>query len=89
MKNLTLKSLFTTFIFLLIILIFSYFLIFNPLYKALEETLLENFVYISETNKVSFEHILERGLENANSISSRTMIKNKIIEYKDGIINLE
>lgn len=89
MKKLTIKSLLTSAAFLLIILIFVYFLIYNPLYNTLEETLLENFSYLGQTNKVSFDHIVERGLENAKSISSRTMIKNKILEYRNGKVNLE
>lgn len=89
MKKLIIKSVLTTAVFLLVILVFVYNLIFNPLYQTLEETLLENFVNITETSKVSFKYIIERGIENSKSISSRTMIKSKIIDYKNGLINLQ
>lgn len=89
MKKLIIKSVLTTSIFLLIILMFVYNFIFNPLYQTLEETLLENFVNITETSRGSFEYIIERGIENSKGISSRTMIKNKIIDYKSGLIDLD
>lgn len=89
MKKLTSKSLLTSFVFLLTILVFSFFLIYQPLYKTLEETLLDNFSHIAETNKITFENLVEGKLENASSISSRTMIKNKILEYNNDMIDLE
>ncbi len=89
MRKLTIKSLLTTAILLIIILTITYFSIYNPLYRTLEETLLDNFIYIAETNKISYEYIIKSRLESARSISSRTMIKNKILEYKEGLINFE
>ncbi len=89
MKELIVKSILTTSLFLLIILAFVYNFIFNPLYQSLEETLLENFINIAETSKTSFDYILARGIENSKSISSRTMIKEKIVDYNQGSINLE
>lgn len=89
MKKLITKSMLTTSLFLMVILIFAYHFIYHPLYNALEETSLENFINMTETSRKSFAHIIERGIENSKSISSRTMIKKKIIEYKDGIVDLE
>lgn len=89
MKKIIIKSILTTSLFLIFILIFAYNFIYSPLYSALEATLLNNFVNLTETSKVSFEYIIERGIENSKSISSRTMIKNKIMDYKDGLISLD
>lgn len=89
MKKIITKSITTTLVFLLVVLIFLYSLIYSPLYKTLEETLLENFVNVTETIRISFEYIVDKEVENASSISSRTMIKNKIIEYKNGKVDLE
>lgn len=89
MKKLIIKSFGTTFLFLLIVLMILYNFIYNPLYETLEETLLENFLNTTETSKLSFEYIIERGIENSKSISSRTMINNKILEYKEGKVDLQ
>ena len=89
MKKLIIQSIITTSFFLLIVLVVVYNFIYNPLYKALEQTSLEKFVSISETSKISFDYIIQKGIENSKSISSRTMIKNKIIDYKEGVVSLE
>lgn len=64
-----------------------FFLIYLPLDKALETSLINNFRQISIVNFYSLENNIQRGLEGARSLSSRTMIKRAIEEYKDGKIS--
>lgn len=59
-----------------------------PLESELRKSLLENFSQISYIRHNSMENHFERGLEGARSLSSRTVIRNAIIEYENGEIDM-
>lgn len=58
--------------------------IYSPMKKELEENILKNFLYISQSKETSLQHYIHSCIDGGKSISSRTMIKNKIVEYKTG-----
>lgn len=63
-------------------------LVYLPLNKALKESLIDNFDQISIAIYRSFQNDVQRALEGAKSLSSRTMIKQAMVEYKNGDISL-
>lgn len=67
----------------------TYIGIYLPLKGSLKKTAIENFSYISDLRYQSINYLIEGSVEGALSLSSRTMIKNKIIDYKKEIITLE
>jgi diguanylate cyclase (GGDEF)-like protein len=78
-----------SFISIFIVILFVFFLVYQPMKIELEKSLIDNFAQISHTNYHSFESSIQRGIEGVKSLSSRTMIKNAIIDYKNGEISLE
>lgn len=74
-------------VFVVITLVF--FLVFQPMQTELKKSLTETFTHISETNYYLVENHIKRCIEGAKSLSSRTMIKNAIGEYKSKKISLE
>ncbi len=70
-------------------LIFSYFFVYLPLHKALQRSLLTNFSHTASLNYSSIQSSLERGQEGARSLSSRTMIKEAIVQYLAGEMSLD
>lgn len=84
------KRVIITFITLILVGIFViFFLIYLPLNNALETSLINNFSQISTVNYNSVQNSIQRGLEGARSLSSRTMIKNAIIEYNNKEIDID
>ena len=69
--------------------LFMFFLVFQPMKTALEKSLTDNFIQISEVNYYSVNNSIQGGIEGAKSISSRTMIRNAIDDYKKGKMSLE
>lgn len=65
-----------------------FFLVYMPLKIELEKSLIENFNQLSFIRYNSLQNNMDRGLEGARSLSSRTMIRNAIIEYKSGKIDM-
>lgn len=79
-----------TFVFLIFTGIFVMFLlIYMPLKNALEVSLIDNFSQISQVSEESLQNTIERGMEGARSLASRTVIKNAIAEYRSGEMNIE
>lgn len=60
-----------------------------PLKLELESALEENFHNLVSISEINFENKLNRYLEGASSLSSRTMIKNELANYLQGEISLE
>ncbi len=58
--------------------------IYSPMRKELEGNILKNFLYISQSKENSLQNYIHSCVDGGKSISSRTMIKNKIVEYKAG-----
>lgn len=68
------------------VVVFS--LIYLPLKTALEKSLIDNFKQLAYIRYTSLENSIERSREGARSLSSRTVIRDAILEYKDGKISL-
>lgn len=66
-----------------------FFLVFQPMETALKKSLTDNFIQISEVNYCSVNDSIQRGIEGAKSISSRTMIRDAIDDYKKGKTSLD
>jgi len=78
-----------TLITIIIVIMFFYLGVFSPLKNELENSLQGNFLNKVSINEVSIENRIERYLEGVKSLSSRTMIKNKLIDYNNQEINLQ
>lgn len=65
------------------------FFIYLPFNSALKNSLIDNFKQLSMVNYESLQSSIGRGLEGARSLSSRTMIKDSIIEYMNEEITMD
>ncbi|HCX64895.1 MAG TPA: hypothetical protein DHN33_06765 [Eubacteriaceae bacterium] len=63
--------------------------VYQPMNKELKATTRENFVLQAQANHGILNQYIERSLEAANGISSRSMIREKIIEYQEGVTSFE
>lgn len=59
-----------------IVTVLVIFFVYQPMQDELKKSLTENFIQISLTKYYALENNLERCVEGAKSLSSRTMIKN-------------
>ena len=66
---------------LLGLIVFSYLFIYRPLNQSLNIKTLENYVLLSESKEATLEQFYLRCQEGVLSISSRSMIRNQIVEY--------
>lgn len=66
-----------------------FFLIYLPLKTELEKSLMNNFDRVSYISYASLQNNIDRGLEGARSLSSRTMIKNAILDYENGELGMD
>ena len=64
-------------------------LIYLPLKGELVESLINNFDQISYIRYASLQNNMDRGVEGAGSLSSRTMIRNAILEYENGEMTMD
>ncbi len=64
-------------------------LIYLPSKAELEKSLMKNFNQLSYIRYTSLQNNMNRGLEGARSLSSRTVIRDVILDYKDGKMNLD
>lgn len=60
-----------------------------PMKRELESSYLDNFKVLSESKLQHIQHFADKSIEGAKTISSRTTIKNKGVEYKNGEISIE
>jgi diguanylate cyclase (GGDEF)-like protein len=65
----------------------TYFIVYRPLNQQLKHQTYENYRIISSQKESLLEQFIERSKEGANSLSSRTFIRNAIQDYHDGIID--
>lgn len=70
-------------------LFITFFGIYRPMENEIKSNLINNFSLISQSKFRVFEERIITSVQGANSISSRTMIKNKILEYNSGQISFE
>lgn len=64
-------------------------LIYLPLNTELKKSLIGNFNQLSYIRYSSLQSIMDRSLEGARSLSSRTVIRDAILDYKDEKFDLE
>ena len=74
---------------IIILLIFFYFFVFQPLSSELESTLDQNFKNSVSIIELNVENEFSRFKEGAESLSSRTMIKNELAAYQAGEVSFE
>jgi diguanylate cyclase (GGDEF)-like protein len=73
----------------IIAIVFFYLGVFSPLKNQLENSLKKNFLNQVSINELSIENRFDRYIEGSKSLSSRTMIKNKLIDYNNQKTSLE
>lgn len=76
-----------TFALLSLVIIFLF--IYRPLKLELEKSLVDNFQEIANIRHASLENNINKGLEGARSMSSRSVIRDAILDYMDKEITLE
>ena len=63
--------------------------VYLPLKAELEKSLLDNFDRLAYISYTALEDSIDRGYEGARSLSSRTMIRNALLEYQEGDLSLQ
>lgn len=76
-------------ILLLLSLIITYFMVYQPLHNALRQSALDNFELLATAKYQTIYNQVDRSVEGSMSLSSRTMIREKIYEYKMGLVSFE
>lgn len=69
------------------LVVFSF--VYLPLRNALKESIRSNFSQVSYANYHALQNIFQRGTEGARSLSSRTMIKEALVSYRTGTMDME
>lgn len=72
---------------IIVLILFFYFWVFTPLKTELEISLKENFQNTVDITEMNVENKFHRYIEGAESLSSRTMIRNKIEAYQLGEVS--
>jgi diguanylate cyclase (GGDEF)-like protein len=70
-------------------LILGIFGIYIPMKAEVEMNVLNNFKLLSSTKVAALTEAIDKSVQGTRSLSSRTMIKNKIVEYQDGMITFD
>ncbi len=72
----------------LLVAISYYFFVFTPLKKSVVKNIELEFIHETKLQTLYIDNELKRDIEGAKSISSRSMIRNKIVDYRNGRISL-
>lgn len=64
-------------------------LIYLPLKAELQQSLVENFSKLAYIRYAGLQNSMERGMEGARSMSSRSVIRDAILDYKNGRLDLD
>ncbi|MBN2259143.1 MAG: GGDEF domain-containing protein [Clostridiales bacterium] len=83
------KVRFGFFIFIILSVLITYLSVYLPLRNELENATLENFKLLSQTKYQSFNYIVEKSVQGAKSVSSRSAIRDKISEYQNHLISFD
>jgi|GEM_PF-1909436 diguanylate cyclase (GGDEF)-like protein len=70
-------------------LIVTIFGIFRPMKAEIETNLYSNFSLLAKSRVQSLETAIDKSIQGAQSLSSRTMIKNEIVRYHDGTVSFD
>lgn len=82
----------TKMIFVLIVifsLITIYFGIYRPMKDEIESNITERFILVSQSKIGVLLEAVDKSIQGARSLSSRTMIRNKIVEYNEDKVSLD
>ncbi|ADQ13943.1 GGDEF domain-containing protein [Halanaerobium hydrogeniformans] len=88
-KNIFNKIKYLTVIIIIMLIFFFYFFVFQPLKSELESSLDENFKNSVSIIELNVENKFSRFKEGTESLSSRTMIKNELLAYRDGEVTFK
>ncbi|WP_051531039.1 GGDEF domain-containing protein [Clostridiisalibacter paucivorans] len=75
--------------FLILIASITYIGIYIPMKNELKKATLKNFVLTAKANEMNIQQFLNRCIEGAQGLSSRSMIKKEIIKYKNRDVEFE
>jgi len=89
MKKFINKSRMIFIIIIIISLLSTLFGVYRPMKMEIESTLLKNFKLLAEAKTQVLKERINKSIQGANSLSSRTMIKKKIIEYNKNLITFD
>lgn len=70
-------------------LILGIFGIYKPMKEEVETNVLNNFQLLSSTKAATLKEAINKSIQGTRSLSSRTMIKQELIAYKEGAITLD
>lgn len=73
----------------LLTLFVTYFAVYLPMAHEIEKNAIEQFKIISESKVHTFNETINKNVQGAKSLSSRSAIRNKVDEYLEGHIDLE
>ncbi len=76
-------------VFFILVIPLTYLVVYQPMRQELENELLDNFHLVSTSNQQTLETFLARSREGAESLSSRSVIRDKIVDYKNHLISYE
>ena len=74
---------------ILVLSVFIYFFIYNPMIAELENSIYLNIAEISLSKYSSLKNSIEGAVIGSASLSSRSSIRDKIVEYENGTITLD
>ncbi len=89
MNELVKKTRIMIIIFFLLFPPLVYFSLYLPLKNELEHEVIENYKLLADSKAQRMEEFIRRGREGTESISSRSVIRNKIVEYRENLITFE
>ncbi|NMC53765.1 MAG: GGDEF domain-containing protein [Chloroflexi bacterium] len=81
MHDLLKKTRLYTFLFFVGVVLLTILVVFLPLEMQLEDTLVSNWVLTAQSRSLSFHLFLEKSMEGAQSVSSRSVIRDQLAEY--------
>lgn len=87
MGNYTRKNRILISILVLLVSLGMYFILFMPEHHTLKDVTLENFYYVSDAKYENINNVIISNVESTEFMSSRTVIKNAIADYIDGLIS--
>lgn len=87
MRNYIIRTRIIFSLLIIITLFLTLYGIFLPMEREIENNLVENFNLLAQTKTDSFYGTINKNVQGAKSLSSRTVIRNKITEYLQGEID--
>lgn len=89
MHDLLKKTRLLTLLFFIGVVLLTTLVVFLPLEMQLEDTLVSNWVLTAQSHSLSFHLFLEKSMEGAQSVSSRSVIRDQLAEYHQQALSWE